>query len=158
LPFVAEVAAIVGPAAAVLVTMLILRFTHFENAIEMLQEKVNTGLKDTDSLIGNEIKKGENADIRGIKDMVKRSSSLETTISRLERLEKRLIAFYWDFISLGFLSGIAAIAILVPQFDPLSILVMTSLGFIVFLNIYNFITNVQDFQEIKRKFRKGETG
>lgn len=139
---------------ATIIAILVIRLTHLEKSIEEQETKVNSQTSEIRDILTKEVRKGEQADIEEVINLVTRLTSLDTINGRLEYLDQsRSRWFIVDFASILFLAVVAILSTLLLQFDTLSMIFFFSVVVLVFLDIWNFIINYREFESIKRKLK-----
>ena len=72
---------------ATIIAILVIRLTHLEKSVEEQQTKVNSQTSEIRDILKKEVRKGEQADIEEVINLVTRLTSLDTINGRLEYLD-----------------------------------------------------------------------
>jgi predicted Holliday junction resolvase-like endonuclease len=73
---------------ATIIAILVIRLTHLEKSVEEQQTKVNSQTSEIRDILKKEVRKGEQADIEEVINLVTRLTSLDTINGRLEYLDQ----------------------------------------------------------------------
>ena len=88
MPYATEITTILGFIVATIIAILVIRLTHLEKSVEEQQTKVNSQTSEIRDILKKEVRKGEQADIEEVINLVTRLTSLDTINGRLEYLDQ----------------------------------------------------------------------